>query len=92
MLPDRRSAPDWVCLGPATSVWVLTSCRKDFTSPGDYEGMFIKAGDSETRKDLALKQQESPSGVAVKLTGESEKRGYWGQSQGVNPGKAAAAH
>ena len=35
-------------------------------SPGDYEDLFIRAGNSEKRKDLALKeQQESLVWVAL---------------------------
>ena len=55
MLPDRGPGPDQVSLGPASSVWVVDFVQERLlnTSPGDYEGTFIKAGDSETRKGLA---------------------------------------
>ena len=35
--------------------WVFGASRQIFhnTNPGDYEGMLIKAGDSETRKSSA---------------------------------------
>ena len=55
---DRNVAErDWALSGSASSQLVvygfLTSCRKDFTSPGDFKGALIKTGDSETRKGLA---------------------------------------
>ena len=43
-----------VCLGPAGSVWILDFMqeRSHDMSLGDFESMFIKAEDSETRKGL----------------------------------------
>ena len=54
-LPDRTPGPERVCPGPAGRVWVLDVMKEKFhsMSPGDYEGMFTEAGDSETRKALA---------------------------------------
>ena len=45
---------EWVCLVPASSVWVLDFMQEKChnRSPGDFESMFIKAGNSETRKGL----------------------------------------
>ena len=50
----QQLGPEWVCLGLACSVCVLELVRERFCnpSPGDFESMFIKAGDSETRKGL----------------------------------------
>ena len=41
-------------------MWVLDFVQERFhnTSPGDDEGVFIEAVDSETRKGLGQKQQE----------------------------------
>ena len=55
ILPDRGPGLEWVCPGTAGSMWVLDLMYKRFhnLNPGDYEGTFIKAGDSETVKGLA---------------------------------------
>lgn len=55
LLLDRALGPKWVCLGPVCSVRVLDFVQRRFynTSPGDCEGMFIKAGERETKKGLA---------------------------------------
>ena len=46
----------------------LTSYRKDFKSPSDFERTFFKDGISETKKCLGYwKQQESLSGAALAL-------------------------
>ena len=52
MLPDRGPGLERVCLGPASSVWVLDCVQERFhnTSPGDDEGKIIKAGDRGTRR------------------------------------------
>ena len=51
---------DWALSGSASGWPVvcgfLTSCGKDFMSPGDFEGMFIKAGDSKKKEGLKLKE------------------------------------
>ena len=63
LLRNRGPGPEWVGLGPAGSVWVLDFVWERFhnTSPGDYEGMFIKVGDTDTRKGSSQKkQQERP--------------------------------
>ena len=59
LLLDRRPCPEQVCIVPASSVCVLDFLQVEFhnTSPGDYEDVFIKAGDSETRTGLAQKKQ-----------------------------------
>ena len=49
---------EWVCLRPACSVWVLNSVQERFhnTSPGDFERIFIKAGDSDTKEGLRVEK------------------------------------
>ena len=42
-------------------MWDLTSCRNHFTIPGDFDSMFTKAGDAETKEELRVKE----------ITGES---------------------
>ena len=67
-LTGRGPVPERVLLGPAGHAWVLDIVQERFhnTSPGGYEGTSIKAGDSDTRKGLALKkQQESPGWAAL---------------------------
>ena len=52
-------------------------------------------GESLGGAALALEmlwETSEPRWGCWKLTGESEKRGPWGQVQGVSPGRAAAAH
>ena len=46
----------WAC-----SVRVLDFVQERFhnTSPGDFESMFIKAGDSETKEGLKIKESRS---------------------------------
>ena len=48
VLSDKEPGPEWVCPGPAGSVWVFDFVKEKFhnMSPGDYENMFIKAGDN----------------------------------------------
>ena len=47
-----RPDPERGCLGPAASVWVLDFIQERLhnMNPGDCEGVFIRAGDSETRE------------------------------------------
>ena len=47
-----------VCLRLASSLWVLDFVQKRFhnMSPGDFEGMFIKAGGSETKDGLMVEE------------------------------------
>ena len=41
------------------SMWVLDFAQERFhKSPGDFESIFIKAEDSDTRKDLGEKKQQ----------------------------------
>ena len=51
---NRGPGPKQGCLGPAGRVWVLDFVQERFhnRNPSDYEGVFIKAGDTETRKRL----------------------------------------
>ena len=53
-LLDRAPGPERVCLGPAGTAWILDLVQERFCNmdPGGFEGTFIKAGDSETRKGL----------------------------------------
>ena len=51
-------------------------------SPGDYEGAFIKAGDSETRKGLAQKQQQENLGWAALAHWEVREKGALGDRFG----------
>lgn len=47
-------------------VWVLTSCRKDFTmSPDGFEGVFINVGDSYTKEEIRVEESTvgSPGGA-----------------------------
>ena len=55
LFPVREPGAEQAHLWPAASLWVLDLVQERFhnTSPGDHEGTFIKAGDSETRKGLA---------------------------------------
>ena len=54
MLSERGPGPEVVCPRPACSVWVLDFVQEILhnTSPGDFQRLFIKAGDSETRLGL----------------------------------------
>ena len=60
----QRPGPEWVCLGPVGSMWVLDFAWEGFhnMSPGDYEDLFIKVADSETRKGLTQKKQQDSLG------------------------------
>ena len=55
---------------------------EDFPSPGDNEGMFIKSGDSETRKDLAYKEQQESLGWAAFAHWEVREKGALGRGSG----------
>ena len=51
------------CPGPAaglprTGMWVLDFMKERFynTSPSDFESMFIRAGDSETKEGLKIEE------------------------------------
>ena len=46
MLPERGPGPGQDCLRVASSAWILDFVLEEFlkTSPGDFEGMFIKLG------------------------------------------------
>ena len=86
--PDRGPGPERVCPGPAGSVWVLESGQERFhsTSPGEFEGAFVKVGDSETGRGLAQKkQQESPGGAAL-AHWEVREKGALGSGSGGQPG------
>lgn len=54
VLWDRGPGPEPACLGPASSVWILNFMKKrcHHMSSDAYEGLFIKAEDSEKRKGL----------------------------------------
>ena len=62
---QTRAGQELIYLRPACSVWGLTLCRKDFT--GDFESMFIKAGDSETKEGVRLEEatEESLGGALL---------------------------
>ena len=51
-------------------------------SPGDYEGTFIKAGDSEIRKGLAQKKQQDSLGWAALAPWEVREKGDLGTGSG----------
>ena len=71
MLPERGSGSGWVCLRVASSAWILDSVQEEFLKriPGDFENMFIKAGDAETR---------------IRLVGnEKRKRDWTGGASGT---------
>ena len=53
----------------------------------NFESMFIKSGDSETRKGLGLKKQQETAlgGCFGSLRKKSEKMGPWREVQGVSP-------
>ena len=42
-------------------MWVLDFCRRIIqdTNPGDFESMFVKAGDSETKEGLSIEGAKS---------------------------------
>lgn len=49
----KEPGPEQVCLGLASSVWVLDFVQERFHSKrsGDFESRFITVGDSETKKE-----------------------------------------
>ena len=51
----------WVCPGTVWNAWALDFMQESFheRSPGDFESMFIKAGDSETKKGLMVEEARS---------------------------------
>lgn len=51
---EGPTVPERVCLGLASSLWVLHVVQERFhsTSRGDFESTFVKAGDTGTRKGL----------------------------------------
>ena len=51
-------------------------------SPGNYEGTFIKAGDSKTRKGLAWKKQWDSLGRAALAHWEVREKGALGTGSG----------
>ena len=84
LLTDRGPGPEQVCLGPASSMWVLDFMWERFhnTSPGDYEDTFIKAGDNETRKGSAQKKQQESLGWAALAHWEVREKGAFGTGSG----------
>ena len=74
------------------SVWILDFVWERFhnTSPGDYEGTFIKAGDSKTRKGLAKRKQQESLRWAAFPHWEVRERGAFGTGSGDQPGHAAS--
>ena len=68
LLPERNP-PQLVCLQLADSVWVLDSVQESFQnrSPGDFESIFIKAADSETKEGLKVEEatEEDLGGAAL---------------------------
>ena len=91
LLQDRGLGPEQGCLGPAVVCGFFVQERYSNTGPGDCEGMFIKAADSDTRKGLAYKkQQESPGWVALSHC-EVREKGASGQVQGGFPGRDTTA-
>ena len=54
MLPERGPDPGQVCLRVASSARILDFVLEEFpkTSPGDFEGMFIKPGHTTTPRGL----------------------------------------
>ena len=54
MLPERGPGPRQASIWVASSAWILDSVQEEFLKriPGDFENMFIKAGDSETQVGL----------------------------------------
>ena len=55
-------------------------------SPGNFEGMFIKAGDSDTNKGLTQKQQQESPGWAVLAQWEVREKEALGTGSGGQPG------
>ena len=55
------SDPERVCVGQVIVCGLLSSCRKDFTSPGDYEDAFVTARHSKTKQN---------KGLSIEATGE----------------------
>lgn len=64
-------------------MWVLDFVQERFheVSPADTESVFIKAGDSETRAGLGLKEpQDSLGGIALALWKRSGNEGSQGKA------------
>ena len=65
------TGPEQACLRPAYSVWVLDLLQQRFhnRSPGDFESMFIKAGDSKTKEGPRIEEEtgERLGGPALAL-------------------------
>ena len=61
-----RTRLEWVCLGSADSMWILDSMQERFhnMSPTDFESMFIKPGDSQT-KGLRYRKEVSSGRVVL---------------------------
>lgn len=59
MLLDTGPCPEQV------GIRTDSMCVLDNTRPSDYEGVFIIAGDSKTRKGLAYKRQQERLGWAA---------------------------
>ena len=88
-------------------MWVIDFVQERFhnMSPGDFESMCIKAGDSEAKEGLKVEEstEESLGGAALahadkKITvtevsslGSQRKREPWRQVQRASPGRAATA-
>ena len=68
-LLSERNPPQQVCLQLADSVWALDFVQESFQnrSPGDFESIFIKAADSETKEGLKVEEatEEDLGGAAL---------------------------
>ena len=86
--------PEWVRLGPAVVCGFLTLCRKDSTTWVQVATR-VHLLKLETVKQGRAQHRGSNRGAQAGLpwlTGKPEKRGPWGQVQGISPGQAATAH
>ena len=60
---------EWVCFSLDRGVWVLDFMQVRFhnTGPGDFESMFIKAGDSEIMEGVGVQDRPGESLASVLL-------------------------
>ena len=63
LIVTGQDGPERVCLRLASSVWLLDFMWERFhnMSTGDFQSMFTKAGDSETRQELSVEEATGKS-------------------------------
>ena len=90
----QRPAPERVCLGPAVVCGFLTSWRKDCTTQVPVTMRIhllklqtVKQGGAQHRRSNSRAQAGLPQ-----FSGKPEKRGLWGQVQGISLGQLPATY